>query len=48
MRAKLPYDTIFIPQGDTRTFAEMSDAEKNSLSHRGRAFAKFKEFLKGL
>ncbi|MDO8505627.1 MAG: RdgB/HAM1 family non-canonical purine NTP pyrophosphatase [bacterium] len=48
MRAKLPYDTIFIPKGDTRTFAEMSDTEKNSVSHRGRAFAKFKEFLKAL
>ncbi|MDE2029511.1 MAG: RdgB/HAM1 family non-canonical purine NTP pyrophosphatase [Alphaproteobacteria bacterium] len=28
------YDPIFIPEGETRTFAEMSDAEKNALSHR--------------
>lgn len=46
MRPRLPYDMIFIPQGHTRTFAEMTDAEKNSLSHRGRAFAKLKGFLK--
>lgn len=45
-RPKLPYDMIFIPQGHTRTFAEMSDAEKNSLSHRGRAFAQLKACLK--
>ncbi|MEK9839349.1 MAG: RdgB/HAM1 family non-canonical purine NTP pyrophosphatase [Ilumatobacter sp.] len=33
------YDALFIPaDGDGRTFAEMSDAEKNEISHRGRAF----------
>jgi XTP/dITP diphosphohydrolase len=33
------YDPLFIPAGgDGRTFAEMSAAEKNHLSHRGRAF----------
>lgn len=33
------YDPVFIPdEGDGRTFAEMTDAEKNALSHRGRAF----------
>jgi len=31
------YDPIFIPKDDTRTFAEMSDEEKNAISHRGRA-----------
>ena len=32
------YDPVFIPdEGDGRTFAEMSDAEKHALSHRGRA-----------
>lgn len=45
-RPHLPYDRLFIPEGHTRTFAEMSDAEKNGLSHRGRAFGKLKEFLK--
>jgi XTP/dITP diphosphohydrolase len=32
------YDPVFIPvEGDGRTFAEMSDSEKNTLSHRARA-----------
>ncbi len=32
------YDAIFQPiDGDGRTFAEMDDAEKNAISHRGRA-----------
>ncbi len=31
------YDPIFIPEGDTRTFAEMTVVEKNKISHRGRA-----------
>jgi XTP/dITP diphosphohydrolase len=32
------YDPCFQPEGETRTTAEMSDAEKNAISHRGRAF----------
>ena len=31
------YDPIFVPAGDTRTVAEMSEQEKDSISHRGRA-----------
>jgi XTP/dITP diphosphohydrolase len=32
------YDPVFVPvEGDGRTFAEMSDEEKNALSHRARA-----------
>lgn len=33
------YDPMFQPQGDSRTFAEMTHAEKNALSHRGAAIA---------
>ncbi len=33
------YDPIFVPLGDSRTTAEMSAAEKDSISHRGRALA---------
>jgi XTP/dITP diphosphohydrolase len=34
------YDSIFVPaEGDGRTFAEMDEAEKHQLSHRGRAVA---------
>ncbi|MGQ0582456.1 MAG: RdgB/HAM1 family non-canonical purine NTP pyrophosphatase [Reyranella sp.] len=32
------YDPCFQPAGDRRTTAQMSDAEKNAISHRGRAF----------
>lgn len=34
------YDPLFVPDSDAagRTFAEMSDADKNAVSHRGRAF----------
>lgn len=33
------YDAIFQPAGHDRTFAEMSAAEKQAMSHRGRALA---------
>jgi XTP/dITP diphosphohydrolase len=39
------YDPIFIPDGKTSTFAEMELSEKNSVSHRARAFKKLREFL---
>ena len=32
------YDPIFVPDGETRTTAEMPAAEKDAISHRGRAF----------
>ncbi len=44
-RPKLPYDVIFRPQGYDRTFAEMTDEEKNSLSHRGLAFRQLRDFI---
>ncbi len=31
------YDPIFVPNGEKKSFAEMSDVEKNSMSHRRRA-----------
>jgi len=44
-RPKLPYDVIFIPAGHKKTFAEMSQEEKNTMSHRGRAFRKLRDFI---
>jgi len=41
------YDPIFEPEGQGKTFAEMTMVEKNKFSHRARAFAKMIEFLKG-
>ena len=32
------YDPIFVPNGETRTTAEMSAEEKDAISHRGKAF----------
>jgi XTP/dITP diphosphohydrolase len=40
------YDPIFIPDGETKTFAEMSIEEKNTFSHRGKAMDKLIDFLK--
>jgi XTP/dITP diphosphohydrolase len=40
------YDPVFIPDGKSRTFAEMGPDEKNLISHRGRAVAKLAHFLK--
>ena len=39
------YDPLFAPDGDVRSFAEMSAEEKNAISHRGRAIAKLVEWL---
>ncbi len=42
------YDPIFVPDGDTRSFGEMSLQEKESYSHRGKATQKLVAFLKEL
>jgi len=39
------YDPVFIPDGKKLTFAEMGLAEKNTISHRARAFEKLRQFL---
>lgn len=39
------YDALFIPEESDRSFAEMSEEEKNSISHRGRAVEKLAKFL---
>jgi XTP/dITP diphosphohydrolase len=40
------YDPVFIPEEEFRTFAQMTDDEKNKISHRARALFKFLNFLK--
>ena len=40
------YDPVFYPKGHGRTFAEMSDKEKDLLSHRGAALGRLYDFLK--
>jgi XTP/dITP diphosphohydrolase len=39
------YDPIFIPRGYDRTFAEMEQSVKNTISHRGKALLALKEGL---
>ncbi len=39
------YDPVFVPQGDHRSFAEMSLADKNKYSHRSKAVAQLVQFL---
>lgn len=40
------YDPHFVPEGETRTNAELSDREKSALSHRGRAVRAFIPILR--
>ncbi len=40
------YDPLFVPEGRTRTFAEMDMNEKNEVSHRARAVQKLVDWLK--
>ncbi len=42
------YDPLFIPDGYDISFAQMAKADKNKISHRGRAMQKFKEYLTSL
>lgn len=39
------YDPVFLPDGKLLTFAQMDLTEKNTISHRARAFEKLREFL---
>ncbi|MDB6092525.1 MAG: phosphatase [Verrucomicrobia bacterium] len=41
------YDPLFVPAGYAQTFAELSELEKNKLSHRGRAWAGLAEWWSG-
>ncbi len=40
------YDPVFVPEGETETFAEMAPERKNAISHRGRAMRRFADFMR--
>jgi non-canonical purine NTP pyrophosphatase (RdgB/HAM1 family) len=42
---KFGWDAWFQPHGSNKTFAEMTDAEKDAVSHRGKAYRKLAEHL---
>ncbi len=39
------YDALFCAGGQSRSFAELTRAEKNAVSHRGKALRAFREFM---
>jgi len=39
------YDSIFIPSGYGITMAQLTESEKNSISHRGKALEDMKEYI---
>jgi hypothetical protein len=39
------FDPVFEPDGWEKTYAEMSEEEKNSISHRGKALEQLKAYL---
>jgi XTP/dITP diphosphohydrolase len=41
------YDPIFVADGETRTMAELSPAEKDLISHRGKAFRALRDLIAG-
>lgn len=40
------YDPLFIPAGKNVTYAQLSDPEKNTISHRARSLARMRDVLK--
>jgi len=39
------WDPVFVPEGESRTYGELSDGEKDTIGHRGRAW---RDLLDGL
>jgi non-canonical purine NTP pyrophosphatase (RdgB/HAM1 family) len=40
------WDAWFLPKGSSKTFAELTDSEKDAISHRGAAYRKLGEHLR--
>jgi XTP/dITP diphosphohydrolase len=41
------WDPVFVPAGESRTYGELADAEKDALGHRGRAWRDLLDRLRG-
>ncbi len=44
IKQKMPYDNIFIPDGDTKTFAQLGVVGKQRYDHRSKAVRKFAHY----
>ncbi|MFA6554770.1 MAG: non-canonical purine NTP pyrophosphatase [Candidatus Paceibacterota bacterium] len=42
---KMPYSSLFVPEGTDLSWAEMTVEQENSISHRGKAFREARAFL---
>ncbi len=42
---KMPFSPLFVPDGYSATWAEMSVADENKISHRGQAFRAVREYV---
>lgn len=45
VQSNMPYSPLFVADGQSKTWSEMSVDEENAVSHRGKAFRKVREFL---
>lgn len=41
----IPLSSVFVPEGSDKVYAALSTAEKNRVSHRGKAMAQLRDFL---
>lgn len=48
VKAGIPLSSVFKPLGYDKVYAALSTAEKNELSHRGKAFSQLLNFLKNV
>ncbi len=44
----LPYDAIFVPEGESRTYSQMTKEEKAKTSHRARALEAFARWFNSI
>ncbi len=47
-QTNMPYSSIFIPDGQTKPWSQMSPEEENKISHRGKAFRQLRAYLESL